>query len=159
MDFFVTPKTVTCLRSGDFEFSPTFTIGLGCLIDQNSKFTKFILVWFLDKKKFGLAYNYVLRTSDEEISDEDDYSSENRTGKMKASLVDAEVIFSLAILEGDYCLRDGKDPESEMSTQLDQDITFYLNPFAYNGFLVEDACRHQGVIQALDKELLIQVSD
>lgn len=134
-------------------------IGLGNLIDAQGDDTRFILVWFLDMKTLGLVYDYMKRCdkhSDRDSDDDcDDYTdNESHAEHLHGSFAGAGAAFSIATLEGQYRLGDGQDPDTEISTQLDQDITLYVNPIAYKGFLVEDACRTQGVIKPISRQLL-----
>lgn len=153
-DFFVTSKVVTCLRPRDANVDPSLMIGLGRLLDSERSSMPFILVWFLDKAKLGVVYDYtetVFGNSDIEFEEHD---LEHHTNTYKASFPGVGFEFSLATLDGDFQLGDGKDPEKEWKTQLEGDITLYLNPFVYTGFKIEDACRTEGVIRPFSKELL-----
>ena len=152
-------RVVTCLRPLDPDEPPTFTIGLGNLRDKNGQTTDFILVWFLDKAQLGLVFDYTLRETIDEDVEIDDPNSIGHASKLKSSFNDFDCYFSLATLDGDFRFGDGTDPEKELTTQLEGDITLYLNPFAYQGFRVEDACRHEGVIQEFSKDLFLQVID
>lgn len=146
-DFNVPSNVVTCLRLPD---GPAVsTIGLGFLRDLSNRSTGFFLVWLLTSQKYGIVYDYTHRRYDSDESDTEDFNYDYRR-----EVVDPGVRFSIATLEGDYRLGDGQDPQKELATQLDQDITFFIKPFAYNGFKVEDACRYQGVIQPLDKDIV-----
>ena len=151
-DFIVPSKVVTCLRPLDDNVDPTFIIGLGKV--EGSTATDFILVWFLEKQKLGLVYDYTKPLENEEEMAEEDVilAWEARNDKLKGEFVGCGLPFSMATLEGDYRFEDGKDPEQELSIQLDQGTTFSLEPFAYEGFSVEDACRHQGVMRPVSDD-------
>lgn len=157
VDFFVPSTVVTCLRPLDSDVVPTFSVGLGRLLDKNGHSTHFILAWLLDKATLGLVYNYTESLlSDEEVELGDpNYARRLLTGHFPG----VEREFSLATLDGDFRLGDGIDPEKELLSQLEADITLYLNTFAYDGFRVEDACRFHGVIQEFSKELMLQAMD
>lgn len=107
----------------------------------------------------GLVYDYMQcydSNSDGDSDDDvDDYTgNESYAKQLYGSFAGAGAKFSIATLEGQYRLGDGQDPDTEILTQLDQDITFYVNPITYGGFLVEDACRTQGVIKPISQRLL-----
>ena len=141
-------------------------IGLGYLRTNANRNTDFALVWFLDARKFGIVYDYTRPLFDDdmptgsELEEETDQDADPhmRANALIGSFVGVDVKFSLGTLEGDYSLGDGKDPDGELQRQLDADITFYLEPFAYKGFRVEDACRHGNVIQAMSQDLLMEAA-
>lgn len=153
---------VTCLKPLDGE--PRLIIVLGLLTTDSRGSIGLVLVWFLAEKQYGVVFDY---TDPPEIdideqsdgSTHDDITQDDITHEdYRRRLVDDDIEFSMAILDGQYRLGDGRDPEAELATQEDQDITFALIPFAFKGFSVEDACRYQGVIQPLEQDVLMKAT-
>ena len=172
----MTNKVVTCLKPLDTGLAPSFVIGLGYLRDEEKCYTDYILVWFLEKQQLGLVYNYpkeLQDDSDEECNEDESLASrageaedteererqQSRASARKGSFIGVDFAFSMAVLEGDFRFEDGEDPANELQIQLDQDITFYLQPFAYQGFRVEDACRYEGVIRPMCRDLLMRYEE
>lgn len=143
---------VTCLRPLDGG-SPKLAVALGRLVGPRLTGTGLVFVWFLEDQQYGVVFDWTdVRLDDISDTSEDDHRNED----YKTRLVSNDIEFSMAILDGQYHLGDGRDPETELRIQEDQDITFALIPFAFKGFTVEDACRYKGVIQPMTKEVLIK---
>ena len=162
-DFFVPTLVVNCLKPLDSDVVAQFTIGLGTLWDDNTP-TFFALVWFLDQQKLGIICDYTSPGPPESCCDMGSYDSEEGgwivdTSMLKHSFAGVQGKLSMALLEGDYRLMDGQEPQRELEEQLNGDTTFSLEPFAYQGFDIEDACRYKGDIQPMEKEAFMHVID
>ena len=157
-DFLVPGEIVSCVRPLD-EGPVSFIIGLGALVDSFTECdTFFNLVWFLNQQKLGIVYDYTLpRPADPEWEEEldPDFDPEIDPKTLKYTL--EEITFSMATLKGDYQLLDGRNPIKESQQQLECDVVFELEPFAFQGFHIEDACRYKGIIQSMEKETLMQI--
>ena len=104
------------------------------------------LVWFIDQKKLGLMYDYSVVADDQ---------GERYGEGLKGTFPGVEREFSLATLEGSL---PGVDEGSSLAMldwifrfggahQDQAQHAFRVEPFAFQGFSIEDPCRHKGVIQ------------